>query len=703
MNREQALAQLGLADRAYKPIEIDRAYLKTMRDATKSARRSPRDSNKTSNDYPSNPEERPVASKGSVPLGTHDDDIWDSLYWDWVYLPGWSTGDLEGLTDRELLALRRDYILTARADEFQLAIERDYPNRTRFSWYDTSLFDGIESLKYEGYNKCSLAGDVFSPMAFTAELARDRTQAIFVDPSLIWIEGTEIEENDDGAIRPRLDGIAYDALGYVSSLYGRCGIANAMRLVILRLGLGFDNECRMLGKSYDSFELDLELVTNAVRDISTAQKSEGVPIDTRRYMSLRNPCGMTTAALRGAILGEKSVLKDLYDDADALRAALAEKAPSDYSREDTKNLVRAIRDLDNDRTAYPSISETSYSPEDEAHDCLMQSPECMTREMGLQECIDFLAEYKTYRAAIERRDGIYYSWCYRNSCGLFARLWEDFKLLFGTVLYCAFFSFFPLSILSALFRRFFFDYTPAPDEPSIDFRVMALSIPVGFILGFVSIFSWQISLWWDKRLERMREPWNRLLEIPAILLSIRAMFLGACAGMLVGLALALFNPDTPTNIYRVVIVGGAVISLLRLLKRIAPSAFSSFLLTPESNEEAVRSAWEARIADHITAKYPSLRMVTNDRSVIRSERSFFRHLEIDIWIPELNLAIEANGEKYHDHRAYDQDVRNHTVKTREMYKERFCERRGIKLLHVWDSESTESIYHRIDTEIEARL
>ena len=78
--------------------------------------------------------------------------------------------------------------------------------------------------------------------------------------------------------------------------------------------------------------------------------------------------------------------------------------------------------------AYPSISETSYSPEDEAHDCLMQSPECMTREMGLQECIDFLAEYKTYRAAIERHDVAYSSWCYRNSCGLFARRWEDSKL-----------------------------------------------------------------------------------------------------------------------------------------------------------------------------------------------------------------------------------------------------------------------------------
>ena len=67
------------------------------------------------------------------------------------------------------------------------------------------------------------------------------------------------------------------------------------------------------------------------------------------------------------------------------------------------------------------------------------------------------------------------------------------------------------------------------------------------------------------------------------------------------------------------------------------------------------------------------------------------------------LAIEANGEKFHDHKAYDSDVRNHTVRTREMYKEKYCERKGIRLLHVWDSEDMESIYRRIDVEINERL
>lgn len=702
MNRVQALAQLGLADGAYKPIVIDRAYLRALRGPRKDTQIALKSPGNGTSEQSNDSKTKNLTPTTDYPLGPYQDDIWDSLYWDWVYLPDLNRGDLDGLSTRELCALRREYILEARANEFQLAIERDYPNRTRFSWYDASLFDDIEMLEYVGYNKASLIGDVFSPMAFTAELARDRTQALFVDPSLIWIEGTEVERNEDGAIRPRLDDIAYHALSYVSSLYGGCGFANAMRLIILRLALAFDDECKILGTTYDSFELSLELINHAAKDIFSSQKREGLPLSKCNNWSFRVPCGVTTSALRRAILGDKSILRDVFSDADELNAAIAEKTSSGAAKGDTANLVRAIRDLDGDILAGPTVKEKSYSPIDEAYNCLMQSPECMTREMVIQKRADFMADYRTYKAATKRHANVYASWKYRTMNGLLSRLWEDIKLLFMCLFGSIFLSI-PISFASKLLGSIYFNQTMRSGTEIIDLRVVALSIPVGLILFPLILQSWQISLWWDKKLEKMDHPWNLLLDPPVIVLLLRSMLIGTGVGFLICLIASSFIPDLSLSTFRIPLACSAIAPLLLLLNRAAPTIFNSPPISSKPDEQAVRSAWEERIADHITEKYPSLKVVTNDRSVIRSEKSFFRHLEIDIWIPELSLAIEANGEKYHDHRAYDQDVRNHTTRSREMYKERFCERRGIKLLHVWDSESTERIYQRIDEEIDARI
>lgn len=99
------------------------------------------------------------------------------------------------------------------------------------------------------------------------------------------------------------------------------------------------------------------------------------------------------------------------------------------------------------------------------------------------------------------------------------------------------------------------------------------------------------------------------------------------------------------------------------------------------NPTSNRSEWEKDIASYIRDAYPSCRIVTNDRTVITASDGY-TPLEIDIYIPELKLGIEADGIHWHDRDAYDRDRRNGTEYSEEMYKERYCARKGIKLIHV---------------------
>jgi len=117
----------------------------------------------------------------------------------------------------------------------------------------------------------------------------------------------------------------------------------------------------------------------------------------------------------------------------------------------------------------------------------------------------------------------------------------------------------------------------------------------------------------------------------------------------------------------------------------------------------VRSDWEASIERYIRSKYPALRIETNNRRIIPSRNTRSSYFELDIFVPELCLGIEVNGETYHDRRKYEDDSAHGTVRSDEMYKENYCRSVGIQLLHVWSSESAESIQRRIDDAIQQRL
>lgn len=117
---------------------------------------------------------------------------------------------------------------------------------------------------------------------------------------------------------------------------------------------------------------------------------------------------------------------------------------------------------------------------------------------------------------------------------------------------------------------------------------------------------------------------------------------------------------------------------------------------------ADRSDWEIAIEKYIRDEYPALRIETNNRSIIPSRRTLSR-LEIDIFIPELSLGIEVNGEAYHHREKYRKDRLHATEYSDEMYKENYCRRVGIRLIHVWSSEDPKAIQSRLRDAIRRRL
>lgn len=119
--------------------------------------------------------------------------------------------------------------------------------------------------------------------------------------------------------------------------------------------------------------------------------------------------------------------------------------------------------------------------------------------------------------------------------------------------------------------------------------------------------------------------------------------------------------------------------------------------------DAVRSTWEESIEEYIKGKYSALRIESNNRSIIPSRSSRSASLEIDIFIPQLCLGIEANGTPYHDREKYLNDRAYGTADSDEMYKEDYCRSVGIELVHVWSSEDAETIQLKIDNAIQRRL
>lgn len=78
-------------------------------------------------------------------------------------------------------------------------------------------------------------------------------------------------------------------------------------------------------------------------------------------------------------------------------------------------------------------------------------------------------------------------------------------------------------------------------------------------------------------------------------------------------------------------------------------------------------------------------IINGDYSVICKPNTNIS-LQLDIYIPDLKIAIEYNGEHYHDRKVYENDLKNNTILSREHLKTMLCKEKDIELLHVWSSD-----------------
>lgn len=94
-----------------------------------------------------------------------------------------------------------------------------------------------------------------------------------------------------------------------------------------------------------------------------------------------------------------------------------------------------------------------------------------------------------------------------------------------------------------------------------------------------------------------------------------------------------------------------------------------------------RSGLEQSVFDFL-ADLPEL----EHRHMVVNSFRLISPLQLDIFIPHLNAAIEVNGDYYHDRELYEQDIHNGTDISKEAKKTASCEALGIHLFHLWERD-----------------
>jgi hypothetical protein len=89
-----------------------------------------------------------------------------------------------------------------------------------------------------------------------------------------------------------------------------------------------------------------------------------------------------------------------------------------------------------------------------------------------------------------------------------------------------------------------------------------------------------------------------------------------------------------------------------------------------------RSILETKLETIIKEEYPSLEIIFNDREVCYT-------MELDMYIPKLNIAFEING-PVHYKPIYGQEVLNE-IKKKDRTKQKICSKKGIKLYIISDT------------------
>lgn len=94
------------------------------------------------------------------------------------------------------------------------------------------------------------------------------------------------------------------------------------------------------------------------------------------------------------------------------------------------------------------------------------------------------------------------------------------------------------------------------------------------------------------------------------------------------------------------------------------------------------SKGQIELYNTIKNKYPDVAVIKNQRGLLLENEG----LEIDIWIPQLRIGIEYNGDYWHDRNTYEDDIINNNVTTRERIKDILAANNNITLIQIWESD-----------------
>lgn len=109
--------------------------------------------------------------------------------------------------------------------------------------------------------------------------------------------------------------------------------------------------------------------------------------------------------------------------------------------------------------------------------------------------------------------------------------------------------------------------------------------------------------------------------------------------------------------------------------KIKPNAFINGRRCRVCNERTISSKGEKEVQNYVKLLVNGV--ICNDRTQMLNEMTG-KNLELDIWIPSLNKAIEYNGKFWHTKSQY--------VKEKDQMKVEQCKEKGIKLLVICDDE-----------------
>lgn len=108
-----------------------------------------------------------------------------------------------------------------------------------------------------------------------------------------------------------------------------------------------------------------------------------------------------------------------------------------------------------------------------------------------------------------------------------------------------------------------------------------------------------------------------------------------------------------------------------------------------------RSKAEQTLYDQIINNFPQLQVIANDRKTLGG-------LELDIYIPELNFAVEWNGMWHYKKIEYRDPKLNDSfekIHARDLRKKKLCKEKGIELLVIKDMTSHQKFIDRKIIEI----